>query len=387
MFTTSEKCVQRIRTIVESIWTQNDFREYIVSISLGEYTASTAVDFPFPHQITQSHHRNWNNGISIGYMTRTGTSGAIVTNSEGEYAALTCAHLFKGKEAECVGLAITQPSFEDYQSLYKRSITHRKNCDQQRKLSGSQQKKNEREAIYKAANDIVRRLDEVRHDTPQNYQDDAETGKVIKSSYEIVDFDDRRCLRDYALLKLDSRFPDPDNRIADVDPTTGYLAEREWENNPSSVGPLRWDIHVKKRGRTTDVTYGFIAGVHGVLKAVGAKTVRREFWALPDALSTSLYSFSEPGDSGSLVWTDRGEAVGMVFAGWTVMFENPPVIAAVLPTGYWDMKSVPFHRHPDGSIDFTGLLTFVVRWPLSLIQSLEMILADVGEEWDLWVPT
>jgi hypothetical protein len=127
--------------------------------------------------------------------------------------------------------------------------------------------------------------------------------------------------------------------------------------------------------------------VHGVLKAGGAKTVRREFWALPEALDTSLYSFSTPGDSGSLVWTDRGEAVGMIFAGWTVMFENPPVIAAVLPTGYWDMKSVPFHRHPDGSIDFTGLLTFVVRWPLSLIQSLEMILADVGEEWDLWVPT
>jgi hypothetical protein len=48
IFTSSERCVQRIRTIVESIWAQNDFREYIVSISLGRVYCLDSRRFPVP---------------------------------------------------------------------------------------------------------------------------------------------------------------------------------------------------------------------------------------------------------------------------------------------------------------------------------------------------
>ena len=65
-------------------------------------------------------------------------------------------------------------------------------------------------------------------------------------------------------------------------------------------------------------------------------------WALPEALSTSLYEFSNKGDSGALVWTDKGDAVGIVIAGWTALFERPPVMAVVLPNGYWDTKNIAF---------------------------------------------
>jgi hypothetical protein len=72
-------------------------------------------------------------------------------------------------------------------------------------------------------------------------------------------------------------------------------------------------IRVKKRGRSTGVTYRIIAGMHGVMKSSEGGP-RREFWALTEALSTSMYDFSNQGDSGALVWTDGGVAVGIIIA-------------------------------------------------------------------------
>jgi hypothetical protein len=174
--------------------------------------------------------------------------------------------------------------------------------------------------------------------------------------------------------------------IVDSPPDDEDLAELEWENDATSVGTLRYDIHVKKRGASTDVTFGMIAGVHGVLK-FGGQPTRREYWALPEQNSRSLYEFSTNGDSGSLVWTNKGEAVGIIIAGWCAMFDVPPVLAATLPEDYWDMKSVPFPRDEEGSINFTGTVTMAVYRPLTLVQSLEMVLEDVGGDWELWVPT
>jgi hypothetical protein len=164
------------------------------------------------------------------------------------------------------------------------------------------------------------------------------------------------------------------------------LAELNWEDEATTVGPLRYDIHVKKRGCATGVTYGIIAGVYGVLKAGGIKTARKEFWALPEALSTSMYCFGDHGDSGSLVWTKDGEAVGIIIAGWTVMFDKPPLHAAILPNRYWNTKNIPFLRDEEGNTDFNELMSFVVHRPICLIESLEMVLRDIGDDYQLWFP-
>ena len=124
--------------------------------------------------------------------------------------------------------------------------------------------------------------------------------------------------------------------------------------------------------------------MNGVYKS-HREPARKEFWALPEALSTSLYEFADHGDSGSLVWTNDGEAVGIVISGWTVAFDIPQLHAAILPNRYWDTKTVPFFRDEEGNIDFTGLLTHVVSRPLCLVESLEMVLGDVGDQYELWV--
>lgn len=75
-----------------------------------------------------------------------------------------------------------------------------------------------------------------------------------------------------------------------------------------------WDKYVKKRGRSSGVTYGIVAGVHSVMRHSDTG-VRREFWVLPETKSTSSWEFSEHRDSGSLVWTTYGEALAMIIAG------------------------------------------------------------------------
>jgi len=54
---------------------------------------------------------------------------------------------------------------------------------------------------------------------------DCETARVLKSSYDVVNFDNHPCLLDYALLKLETRLPRPDSIILDARPHSGYLAE------------------------------------------------------------------------------------------------------------------------------------------------------------------
>ena len=231
---------------------------------------------------------------------------------------------------------------------------------------------------------FLEQLNRYDHSTSENYQKDAELAIVIKSSYEVVDYNGRRCLRDYALLNLIDRLPEA-HVEDDESPEEGYLKEIVWENDASSIAELQWDIHVKKRGRSTGVTYGIIAGVHGVMKSSEGGP-RREFWALPEALCRSLYAFSDKGDSGALVWTDKGAAVGIIIAGWTALFEQPPIMAVVLPNDYWGTKNIPFFRHEDGSIDFMGLLKFAVSRPLSLVESFKMVLDHVDSDYKLWVP-
>src|SRR5947207_7605493 len=100
---------------------------------------------------------------------------------------------------------------------------------------------------------------------------------------------------------------------------------------------LMYDKYAMKRGWSTGVTYGIIAGVYSVMRHLNTG-IRREFWVLLEDKSMTLWQFSEKGDSGALVWTSDGKAVGMVIAGWTVTFDRPPL--------HYDHH--PFARYQDG---------------------------------------
>jgi len=386
LLTSDEEKFDVVRETVEQLWAQNDFDKYLVSISFGHDAASAADQVPFPYDLTTSYHEHWNCGISIGWNSKTATSGAILQNSEsGNYYSLTCAHLFEPHQNECVGFKVTQPSFEHFMAFYRSSELYMHHCRRQFQRETDQQSRETFELRYQAAQTFLLNLDEIKQDTSEEYQTENEVASVVQASHNVIDYEGRRCLLDYALLRLDSRLPRSTDRIIDSRPSKGYLAEFAWENDAITVGPLRYDIRVKKRGCATGVTFGIIAGVYGVYKSQPQRA-RREFWALPEALSTSLYEFGNRGDSGALVWTVDGEAIGIIIAGWTVAFDKPSLHAAILPNRYWDTKNIPFFRDEEDNIDFTGLLTHVVSRPICLIESLEMVLQDLGGEFNLWAP-
>jgi hypothetical protein len=388
IFTPTKENLEIIHAKVKDLWAQPRFYRFIVSVSLGTYMDSSRLECPpsYATKLTRAYHSHWKCGISIGYGKKTVTSGIILENVEQQYTAITCAHLFTSQQDDPVGLKVTQPSFEDFCDLYKASVNHLNECEISVQRARSDASRTELERRVKDAQELVDRLDEIRHDTPEHYQTDTETAPVIKSSYRVVDYRGRRCFQDYALLRLDHRMPNELEKFHDPTPTDGHLSGITWASEANSVGRLRYDIHVKKRGAATGVTWGIIAGVYGVLKSEGDEKARKEYWALPEKLSTTMYEFGAPGDSGSLVWSDKGEAVGIIIAGWCPMFDNPALHAVILPNRYWDTKNIPFPRDGEGNIDFNGLMSFVVYRPLCLIESLEMVLEDVGGDYQLYVP-
>ena len=349
------------------------------------YDATSAADqVSFANDLTVSYHEHWNCGISIGWNTKTATSGAILENSASdEYYSLTCAHLFRPHQNECIGFKVTQPSFDHFMAFYRSSQQHLKHCQRELEKTTNQQSRKHWQLKLREAETLLQNLDEINQDNSEEYQAENGVASVVQASHNVIDYQGQRRLLDYALLRLESRFPSACHRIMDSRLTKGYLAELAWENDANTVGPLRYDIHIKKRGCATGVTFGIIAGVYGIYKSQ-PDMARREFWALPEALSTSCYEFADHRDSGSLVWTSDGEAVGIVLSGWTVAFDKPQLRAVILPNHYWDMKNIPFFRDEEGNVDFTGLLSFVVVRPLCLIESLEMVLEDVGDGLDLW---
>jgi hypothetical protein len=89
---------------------------------------------------------------------------------------------------------------------------------------------------------------------------------------------------------------------------------------------------VRKRGRTTLLTYGSVDGVSGSVTVdygdgIGSKTLTNQLSIAADTTRNPL--FSDHGDSGSVIVNDAGFVVGLLFAGsGTSTVANP--IAAVL---------------------------------------------------------
>lgn len=69
------------------------------------------------------------------------------------------------------------------------------------------------------------------------------------------------------------------------------------------------------------------------------------------------------------------------------MFDNTPTHMIITPDYIWDVKNIPLHyRQRDGSLNFDQLLTAAVTRPLTLIESLDMVLEDISTEFKLWSP-
>jgi hypothetical protein len=115
--------------------------------------------------------------------------------------------------------------------------------------------------------------------------------------------------------------------------------------------------------------------------------LREEIWVLQDAWATVSYAFAEPSDSGSVVTTINGDAVGIVLGGWTCINQNISMVVKKNGHLEWDLLRIPHLRKEDGTLDLTGKLTFGVTRPLVVVMDLQMIIASFRiKGLELWVP-
>jgi hypothetical protein len=90
------------------------------------------------------------------------------------------------------------------------------------------------------------------------------------------------------------------------------------------------DMSVRKRGRTTGLTYGTVDGINGTVTidygdGLGLTTLTNQITIRAD--TTRNAKFSDHGDSGAVVVNDEGAVVGLNFAG----DENDPTFAVANP--------------------------------------------------------
>ena len=207
---------------------------------------------------------------------------------------------------------VSQPSYKDYIDLHRRAEDHKRLAQLRYDRVSDEKEKTFRQRDLHEAIDHYNNINQMPHDSIEEYDTATSVGSIIKSGYSPALYKGRCCTSDYALIKLEQRCPE-ENSIFPPDevPSTGYLSTLSWPENPVAIRELNYDIYVKKRGRSTEATYGIVAGAYGTFRRSGA--VRTEFYVLPEGFSYGMYSFREQGDSGACVWDTNGEAVGMLF--------------------------------------------------------------------------
>ena len=88
-------------------------------------------------------------------------------------------------------------------------------------------------------------------------------GRTIKSENAVVDYEGRTCYADWAVFVCDrERLPGGEAPLDLNTPDHGVLSTVDW-HRMNGFAPIQGDMYVRKAGRTTGMTFGFIAGVYG----------------------------------------------------------------------------------------------------------------------------
>ncbi|NHB83740.1 hypothetical protein G7085_00865 [Tessaracoccus sp. HDW20] len=125
-----------------------------------------------------------------------------------------------------------------------------------------------------------------------------------------------------------------DGTVTTLDAGKAWSAEIQGIGNVKGTALAVAGMAVRKRGRTTELTYGNVVSVDATVQLnyghdIGLRTLKNQVRIATDTAQNPR--FSNGGDSGSVVVNANNEVVGLLFAGSTdgsTTFANP--IAAAL---------------------------------------------------------
>ncbi len=109
-----------------------------------------------------------------------------------------------------------------------------------------------------------------------------------------------------------------DGAVANINAGISSTATIEGIGNVVGTGTAVLGAAVRKRGRTTLLTFGFIDGLSGTVNVnygpgLGTKTLTNQIFIRPDTAHNPM--FSDHGDSGSAIVDSANKVVALLFAG------------------------------------------------------------------------
>lgn len=108
-----------------------------------------------------------------------------------------------------------------------------------------------------------------------------------------------------------------DGAVANLNTGIAYRSTIPGIGNINGTGTAVLGAAVRKRGRTTLLTYGFIDGLNGTVNvnydALGTRTLTNQIFIKADTSKNPL--FSDHGDSGSVIVDANNRVVALLFAG------------------------------------------------------------------------
>ena len=112
-------------------------------------------------------------------------------------------------------------------------------------------------------------------------------------------------------------------------------------------GKLAYDMKVRKNGKSSGETYGFVAGVYSTWKPKEFKVTCSEYFVLEEK-QIEYQQFSKTGDSGAVTIDNDGNIVGMVMA----LVQVDDIEIVIHPTTKVpDILNIARCHQHDGSID------------------------------------
>ena len=337
---------------------------FVIVICHGQSSFLAEIKYP----MNRKYQKNPMSGVSIS-AKETGTVGLYLTKGHETFYGFSCAHVLGSTASH---RRVEQPSSKDFVRHLK-AVEH-EITDLERLLSLTSHDItkytfNEEMNELKEEQNVLQALN---NPLESELKKTLSFGKVRKAEFEAVEYKGRTCISDWGVFKVDEQRPPSLTRTLTSGPLKGILADTRW-STAWDFGPLQFDDLVRKTGRTTGTTYGFIGGIHSSFKPGGRfhEHVCDEYWALEDN-SVLDNAFAEKGDSGSAVINSQGYVVGFVFA--HVDIDALKIIVdpkRKVP----DIPKIKERRQVDGSVDIEGLVAEAfVGEKFVLIESAEMVM-------------
>jgi hypothetical protein len=361
--------LQSIETqVIEELITSNDYR-FMCIIAEGRVEYSNSSNSTTSRQ---SYMKNPTIGTSIEGLND-GTLGMFMQREDGSIAALSCAHVLGDRGA---GYTVTQPAVTDFRKSYQRLETNIGRVKNILTNTKDLITRFEAEEELEALKQELAVWEKLKTDDEAKLVENLRLGETLANGqWEIVTYGERACMADYQFFSIDEgRGPSIKRDYAY--PDEGILGSVTWGFS-EKTGPLELDLLVRKDGKQTGLTFGFIGGVYGKWRPGNledkdfGKMTCSEYWVLEEKGSRDQ-PFARHGDSGAIVIDKDGVVRGVVFA--DIPIKKLRVI--VDPHGRIpDIAKIAEKRDENGEISVGDITSQVFEGrSFALVQDIEMIL-------------